>query len=131
MNDSTFDTRQMEEYALQARASWGTTDAYHEFEERSKDRTAEDELALGEQLMQIFAELGKVKDTGPASKEAQTLIKQLQAFITEHYYTCSKEILSRLGQMYASGGDMTKNIDRYGGEGTGAFANESIQLYCS
>ena len=131
MNDSTFDTRQMEKYAAQAKASWGTTDAYHEYEEKSKCRTQEEELDLGEQMMQIFAELGKVKDNGPASKEAQALIKQLQDFISEHYYACSKEILSGLGQMYTGGGAMTKNIDRYGGEGTGSFANEAIQIFCS
>ena len=131
MDFAAFDTRQMEEYASQAKATWGATDAYHEFEEKSKDRTAKEELALGEQLMQIFAELGKVKDNGPASKEAQGLIMQLQTFITEHYYACSKEILSGLGQMYTGGGAMTKNIDRYGGEGTGSFANEAIQIFCS
>ena len=131
MDFSAFDTAKMEEYAAQVKARWGTTDAYYEYEEKSKNRTVEEENNLSEQLMQIFVELGKVKDNGPASEEAQTLIRQLQEFISEHYYACSKEILSGLGQMYASGGDMTKNIDRYGGEGTGSFAREAIQIYCT
>ena len=131
MDFSAFDTAKMEEYAAQAKASWGTTAAYREYEEKTKNRPAEEELELGEQMMQIFAELGKVKDGSPASEEAQALVKKLQAFITEHYYACSREILSGLGRMYAGGGEMTENIDRYGGAGTGVFANEAIQIYCS
>ena len=131
MDFSAFDTAKMEEYAAQAKASWGTTAAYREYEEKSKNRPAEKERELGEQMMQIFAELGKVKDGSPASEEAQALVRKLQTFITEHYYACSREILSGLGRMYAGGGEMTENIDRCGGAGTGAFANEAIQIYCS
>ena len=36
-----FDTRKIDEYAAQAKASWGTTPAYREFEEKSKGRTRE------------------------------------------------------------------------------------------
>ena len=131
MDFSAFDTAKMEEYAAQAKASWGTTAAYREYEEKSQNRSTEKERELGEQMMQIFAALGKVKDGSPASEEAQALVKKLQAFITEHYYACSREILSGLGRMYAGGGEMTENIDRYGGAGTGVFANEAIQIYCS
>ena len=131
MDFSAFDTAKMEAYAAQAKASWGTTAAYREYEEKSKNRPAEKELELGEQMMQIFAELGKVKDGSPASEEAQALVRKLQTFITEHYYACSREILSGLGRMYAGGGEMTENIDRCGGAGTGVFANEAIQIYCS
>jgi hypothetical protein len=33
--------------------------------------------------------------------------------------------------MYSAGGDFTKNIDAAGGEGTGAFVDKAIQIYCS
>ena len=131
MDFTAFDTKKLDEYAAQAKASWGTTAAYREYEEKSKNRPAEKERELGEQMMQIFAAFGKVKDGSPASEEAQSLVRKLQAFITEHYYACSREILSGLGRMYAGGGEMTENIDRYGGAGTGVFANEAIQIYCS
>ena len=131
MDFSAFDTAKMEEYAAQAKASWGTTAAYREYEEKSQNRSTEKERELGEQMMQIFAALGKVKDGSPASEEAQALVRKLQTFITEHYYACSREILSGLGRMYAGGGEMTENIDRCGGAGTGVFANEAIQIYCS
>ena len=130
MDFSAFDTKKMDEYAAQAKASWGATPAYHEYEQKSKGRTPAESRELGEQMMQIFAEIGAVKNEDPASERAQALIRKLRDFITEHYYTCSDQVLLGLGQMYAAGGEMTDNIDRYGGEGTAAFTNAAIQAFC-
>ncbi len=55
---------------------------------------------------------------------------RIKQYIDEHYYSCSYKIFSELGKMYASGGEFTKNIDEIGGEGTGQFLNEAIQIYC-
>ena len=51
-------------------------------------------------------------------------------YITEHFYTCSDEILFSLGQMYAGGGEFMANIDKAGGEGTAAFVAEAIRICC-
>ena len=131
MDFSAFDTSKLEEYAAQAKALWGTTPAYQEYEQKSKDRTAAQDLALNEQMMQIFAEIGAVKGEDPAAASVQELIRKLRDFITEHFYACTDEILSGLGQMYAAGGEMTENIDRYGGEGTAAFTDAAIRIFCS
>ena len=80
--------------------------------------------------MQIFVDFGKQKDEAAESAAAQDNVKKLQEYITEHFYTCSKEILSGLGQMYAANGEFTANIDRAGGKGTAEFAAEAIQIYC-
>ena len=73
---------------------------------------------------------GQIKDTDPASEKAQKLVKKLQSYMTEHFYTCTDEILSGLGKMYAGGGDFTTNIDSYGGEGTAEFAHRAIEVHC-
>ena len=125
-----FDTRKIDEYAREAKASWGTTAAYKEFEEKSKGRTQEQNRDIGQGMMEIFAEFGQIKDTDPASEKAQKLVKKLQGYITEHFYTCTDEILSGLGKMYAGGGDFTTNIDSYGGEGTAEFAHRAIEVHC-
>ncbi len=130
MDFSAFDSQKQEEYARQARESWGKTDAYREFEEKSKDRSKEAEAALGQGLMQIFAEMGKIRHAAPDSDAAQALVKKLQGYITEHYYSCTKQMLLGLGQMYAVGGEFTQNIDAAGGEGTAKFANAAIEVYC-
>ena len=141
-----FDTRKIDEYTAQAKAAWGTTPAYKEFEQKSKGRTREDDQNIAQGLMDIFAEFGAIKDANlgtdkdadlgtnknvdPASAEAQALVKKLQDYITQHFYNCTKEILSGLGKMYAGGGDFTKNIDSYGGEGTAEFVHQAIEIYC-
>ena len=125
-----FDRKKLDEYAAQAKASWGKTAAYKEFEEKSKDRSKEEDLKVHQGLIDIFAELGAIRETDPASEQAQALVKKLQDYITGNYYTCTKEILSGLGKMYAGGGDFTTNIDRFGGEGTAEFAHRAIEIYC-
>lgn len=41
MSFDAFDTKKMDEYAAQAKASWGKTDAYKEFEKKSEGRSKE------------------------------------------------------------------------------------------
>ena len=71
-----------------------------------------------------------MKDQDPASSVVQDQVKKLQGFITEHFYKCTKEILSSLGKMYAGGGEFTENINKMGGEGTAEFTHRAIQIYC-
>ena len=125
-----FDTRKIDEYAAQAKASWGTTPAYKEYEEKSRGRTREDQLRIHQGLMDIFAEFGRIRESDPACEEAQTLVQKLQDYITEYLYTCTDEILNGLGKMYAGGGDFTTNINKYGGEGTAEFAAAAIEIHC-
>ena len=130
LNFDAFDTSKIDEYAAQAKASWGTTTAYKEFEEKSKGRTKEEDKKIYQGMIDIFAEFGAIRNTDPASGDAQALVRKLRDYITAHMYTCTKEILSGLGKMYASGGDFTKNINSYGGEGTAEFASQAIEIYC-
>ena len=126
-----FDTKKIDEYAEKAKAAWGETPAYKEYEEKSRSWTKADSQRIQQEMMGIFAEFGEIRDKDPASKEAQGLVRKLQAYITEHMYTCTEEILRGLGKMYAGGGDFTENIDSYGGEGTAAFASKAIEIYCA
>ncbi len=130
MDFSAFDTSRMDEYAARARESWGTTPEYCEYEKKAKGRTKAEENRLGTEMMEIFRELGAIRETDPASEAAQALVRKLQAFISAHYYTCSNEILLSLGRMYAGGGDFTANIDKAGGEGTAEYAYRVIAAYC-
>ena len=130
MDFEPFDTSKIDEYAAQAKASWGKTPEYQEYEEKSKGRTAEENAILSEQMMGVFSEFGAIRSEDPSSSAAQALVKKLQDFITEHFYTCSDEILYGLGMMYAGGGDFTTNIDKYAGEGTAEFAYQAIKVYC-
>lgn len=127
---SAFDTSKIDEYAAQVKETWGQTEAYKEYEKKSQNRTRVEEQVLGERMMKLFEEFGQMKEEDPSSEKAQAQVKKLQDYITDHYYTCTKEILQSLGQMYSGGGSMTENIDKAGGAGTAEFADRAIQIYC-
>lgn len=76
-----------------------------------------------------FCRVWKIKNKEPGSKEVQLLVKNLQDYISEHFYQCSNEILNGLGKMYASGAEFTENIDKAAGAGTAAFVAEAIEIY--
>jgi DNA-binding transcriptional MerR regulator len=130
MDFSVFDTSKIDEYAKKAKEQWGSTPEYREYEKKVAGRSKEDQEAITREFMKIFEHFGSIKESDPASKEAQDLVKTLKDFITEHYYTCSDEVLLGLGKGYAAGGEFTKNIDNAGGTGTAVFTSEAIQIFC-
>ena len=131
MDFSAFDTKKLDEYAAQAKAAWGKSEEYREYEEKAKGRSKETEKALGGEMMELMGRFGAIRHLAPDSGEAQALVEELRSFINEHYYTCKLPILRNLGTMYAGGGEMTENIDAAGGEGTGAFIQQAIEVYCA
>lgn len=130
MDFKAFDTSKIDEYAARAKESWGDTAEYHEYEEKSKGRSKQDEQALGGGLMEIFAKFGEMLGLPCGCEKVQAQVKKLQDFITENYYTCSDKILLLLGGMYAAGGEFTENIDNAGGKGTAEFVCRAIKVYC-
>lgn len=127
---SEFDVKKIDEYEEQAKATWGTTPAYKEYEVKSAGRTSEDNRVLAVGLMNIIAELGKLRSMKPSDEKVQMKVRELQNYITENYYTCSDEILLSLGRAYSGGGSMQHNIDKTAGEGTAEFASQAIEYYC-
>ena len=130
MDFKAFDRSKLDEYSRQAKELYGNSPEYKEFEEKQKNRTKEEDNMLADRFMLFFKEAGEMKDKDPASPEAQDLVKRIQDYITENMYTCTNKILRGLGKMYSGGGDFTKNIDAYGGEGTAVFVDNAIQIYC-
>lgn len=132
MDFSAFDRTELERYAAEAKEKWGATDAYRESAEKAARRAAngQSEAALAEKMMQLFAQMGKLRGTPPDSDAAQQAVQELQAFITGHYYNCTIEILAGLGRMYTADERFRAHIDAAGGEGTAAFAGRAIEAYC-
>ena len=130
MDFTAFDTSKIDEYAAQAKSLWGNTPEYREFEEKNKNRTAQEGQIISTQMMAIFYEFGTMLELAPDAGKVQSQVKKLQDFITINFYNCSDEILYSLGNMYAGGGDFTENIDKAGGEGTAEFVFQAIKIYC-
>ena len=156
MDFTAFDKTKLEEYKKRAREQYSDTDAYKEYEVKSAGRTSEDEQVFAKEFMAIFAKFGALLEDGTdsntagdnaaassseasspkasspkaSSPEAQALVQELRDYITEHFYTCTPEILSGLGKMYAADGEFKENIDRAGGTGTAEFVSQAIDIYC-
>ena len=130
MDFKVFDRSKLDEYSRQAKELYGNTLEYKKLQEKTKNRTKEEDNLLADRFMLLFREAGEIRNTDPASPEAQSIVRRIQDFITENLYICSDKILSGLGKMYSGGGDFTKNIDEYGGEGTAEFVDKAIQIYC-
>ena len=124
MNFSAFNKSEIDKYADEAKRKWENTAAYKEFAEKHSD--SDDKT---EEFMQIFAEIGKIKHLEPDSQTVQSMIKKLQNFITENYYTCTDDILKGLGQMYIADERFKNNIDSAGGNGTAEFTAQAINTY--
>lgn len=130
MDFTVFDTSKIKEYAAEAKATYGQTAEYKEFEEKSKRHTNEETQKLNVQMMTIFSEFGKMREMSPESENVQEQIKKLQEFITENFYACSDDVLYGLGNMYVDDERFTANIDKAGGEGTAGFVFNAIKKYC-
>lgn len=131
MNFKAFDQTKLDEYMEQARNSWGSTPQWKEFEEKQKGRTRSQDADMAIAMDEIFSGFAQMKQLDPADERVQAQVRRLQGFITENAYTCTDEILSYLGKMYAGGGEFTENIDSAHGEGTAEFAHKAIEAYCS
>lgn len=129
MNFRVFDNSEIEQYKAEAKAKWGGTEAYQEYEQKQK--SGHDFSETASQLMNLFSEIGALRQLPPDDKAVQEKIGILQNFITSNYYTCTDEILRSLGQMYVSDERFKHNIDKAGGEGTAEFVNQAIAFYCS
>ena len=130
MNFNVFDKTKMDEYTKKAKEQWGQTAEYKEYEGKASRQSSEVQKQAWKNLMLIFAGFGKMMDKKPEDEEVQLKVKELQEYITEHFYNCSNEILNDLGKMYASGGEFTENIDKVSGAGTAVFVAKAIENYC-
>ncbi len=129
MDFTAFDTSKLEEYTRKAKEQWGNSKEYAEYEKKASTRTKDDETKLWSEFMKLFEKFGEIKYSDPRSAEAQSMVKDIQEYITKNFYKCTNDILAGLGKMYASGGDFTQNIDKAGGTGTAEFVSHAIDEY--
>ena len=130
MDFQVFNTTKMDEYTKKAKEQWGQTAEYKEYEEKTGDQSPEAQKQALRNFMLIFVEFGKMTDKKPEDSDVQLKVKELQDYIMNHFYKCSNEILKGLGELYASGGEFTENIDKAAGDGTAVFVAKAIDVYC-
>ena len=124
-DNSDYETAR-KQYEAEAKRRWGETDAYKEYEQKSINQSVNDGLMT---VLSKFAACMKEGHTAD-STEAQSLVKELQNYITENYYTCTNAILAGLGQMYVADERFQNNIDKHT-PGTAALVSAAIIRYCN
>ena len=121
-----FDTNELEQYKAEAKERWGNTAAWKESQE--KDPGAMADASAG--LMALLAEFGELRTLDPSDARTEEKVRELQSYITAHFYTCTDDILYGLGQMYVADERFKNNIDKHG-DGTAAFISKAIEVYCA
>lgn len=120
-----------EQYADEVRQRWGITDAYKESVQRTASYSKADwdnAFSALDEILSGFAELNR-NGTDPDGEAARLQVEKLQQCITDNYYTCTKEILAGLGQMYVADERFKNNIDKHG-EGTAEYISVCTEKYC-
>lgn len=129
-DNNDYDTAR-KQYEAEAKERWGKTDAYKEHEQKTADYSKDKWRQVNDGLNAVLAQFVVCLQGGqaPDSNEAQALVKELQSYITENYYTCHNDILKGLGQMYVADERFKNNIDKHA-TGTAEFVSKAIEFYC-
>ena len=116
------------QYEVEAKQRWGKTDAYKEHEQKTSNYSKDKWQEVNDGLMVIFTNFAECMKNGNTadSDDAQALVKELQTYITENYYTCTNQILAGLGQMYIADERFKTNIDK-NGDVTAEFVSQAIE----
>lgn len=130
MDFHAFQKTEIEKYAQEVKDRWGTTEAYKEFKQKTEGKTDIELGAIADRLLSLFKDIGLLRGSEPSEKSVQEKIRELQTFITEHYYNCTDDILDSLSQMYVGDERMKRNIDKAGGDGTAEFVRQAVSVYC-
>ena len=121
------DNSEFGKYRPEAERRWSGTAAYAEYFAKTKDYTDEKFGDISAGLDKIFGRFAACMRNGSEAygDEAQSLVLELQQYITDNFYTCTDAVLAGLGQMYVADGRFRQNIDRHG-EGTAEFVSRAI-----
>ena len=129
-DNNDYDTAR-KQYEVEAKERYGKTDAYKEHEQKTASYSKDKWQQVNDGLNAVLAEFAVCLQNGqaPDCDEAQSLVKNLQNYITENFYTCTNEILKGLGQMYVADERFKANIDKHF-KGTAQFISIAIEIYC-
>jgi len=127
MEFNAADTHEHDAYREEAKARWGKTAAYAEYEKKTAGRSGSEISDAGAGLMSVIASVAAMRPLPPDDPAVAAKARGIQAFITENFYTCTDEIFASLAQMYTADERMKKNIDKAAGEGAAEYVSRAIK----
>ena len=126
MDFRAFDRTKQEALRAEAKARFGSTDAWKEFEKKEKTQNMGEN---GRALMALIAHLAALSPLPPEDGRVLKRAGELQSFISERFYPCTDEIFLSLADMYVADERMRANIDRAAGEGAAEYVGRAIRAY--
>ena len=109
-------------YEQEARSRWGD-----KVVDKSNKKVSQFGPEIGEEMNRIYFDLAEIRQTDPASKEAQAKIEEWYTFLNK-MGNYSVEAFAGLGEMYVADERFTKNIDQFG-EGLAVFMRDAMKVF--
>ena len=118
-------------YSEEVENKWGENSIFEEYKQKTKQYSDAKWGSIVEEMDNIFQQFAECKKSNFQSNsiQVQNLVKELQNFISQNYYTCTNETLAKLGEMYINDERFKNNIDIHG-NGTAEFVSTAIKMYC-
>jgi DNA-binding transcriptional MerR regulator len=126
---AAFTERQIEQYKEEVIAKWGSTDAYKQSIDRTRQWTKEDVERIKEEGRAITLSLAKLMEKGVAHTEVQAHIERHFQHINQ-FYDCSYEMYHNLGNMYSEDTRFAENYNAVAPH-LADFMRDAIAYYCS
>jgi len=127
MDMNTFDNREFEKYAAEAKQHWGSTGAYADYEKRAAANGPDATKDAGMQLMEIIAGVAAMRPLPPDNAEVAAKARTIQQFISANFYECTDEIFIQLAEIYTGDPRMKANIDSAAGDGAAEYVSSAIK----
>ena len=112
-----FDGFDPDQYADEAKARWGDTDAYKISAKRTKSYTEADWQKIKAEHAAIYADAQAARAAGvrPDEPRAMDVAERYRLSFDRWFYPCSTEMHSRLADMWEADRRYADNIDKAGG----------------
>ena len=116
------------QHAAEAEQRWGSTDAYRQSQQRSRNYAKADWLRFRDELEDLEARMAAAMAAGaaPDSEQATELAEEHRLGIDTWFYDCPHAMHRSLGQMYVDDPRFTKHYDDRA-PGLAAWLHEAIE----
>lgn len=132
MEFKEFDTTKIDamrdQYAEEAKAKYGNTEAWSQSQQRAKKYSKADWERINAEADGIMAGFGKLVGKGAEDPAVQEQVMAWKAHLERYYYDCTDEIFSGLAAMYVQDERFMKNIDKHGA-GTAQLMHDGMLSY--
>lgn len=125
---TSFDTAEEDQYAAEAKARWGHTEAYKQSQERYKKMSKDDIARIKKESDELMKKIVANRAQGAQSPDIQQLIAQHYNNL-RHFYEPNLEMYRGLAEMYVADPRFTAYYEKYD-KNLAQFMKEAMCAFC-